>query len=253
MFRRRWSASEVNVLLARYEKEGPAQLAVELGRSEDSVSSESHRLRLRSAQRRRKQGLTLARQNRSVNIGFFDNATPEVAYVLGYLWGRATVRLNSRSGLLLRCPIKEVDLLLDVRARMRSTHSVQYRNGHAVCEICSYWLISTLLTNYGSPPSKNHPDPALPHLPAELLVHFVGGLLVAGGKADDSQITWVGRPRAITELQQFIQKATGVAAPETGPQGHRRFISWTTAEDVQAIRRWLRSTDTIFAKEATVA
>src|SRR4051794_24097386 len=98
MFRRRWSASEVHVLLARYEKEGPAQLAVELGRSEDSVSSESHRLRLRSAQRRRKQGLTLARQNQSVNIGFFDNPTPEVAHVLGYLWGRGTVRVNSRSG-----------------------------------------------------------------------------------------------------------------------------------------------------------
>lgn len=48
MKRRRWSAQEIRMLQDRYPKEGPKQLAQELGRFADSVSSFAHRCGLRT-------------------------------------------------------------------------------------------------------------------------------------------------------------------------------------------------------------
>jgi hypothetical protein len=46
--RRRWSAQEIQMLQARYSDEGPNDLAQEMGRSADSVSSFAHRCGLRT-------------------------------------------------------------------------------------------------------------------------------------------------------------------------------------------------------------
>jgi hypothetical protein len=48
MKRRRWTGPEIQMLSIRYGDEGPAQLAVELRRSEDSVSSFAWRCGLRT-------------------------------------------------------------------------------------------------------------------------------------------------------------------------------------------------------------
>jgi len=49
MKRRRWTAQEIRMLQERYAEEGPAPLAIEMGRSEDSVSSFAHRCGLHTA------------------------------------------------------------------------------------------------------------------------------------------------------------------------------------------------------------
>ena len=46
--KRRWTAQEIQMLQERYAKEGPIPLALEMGRSEDSVSSFAHRCGLRT-------------------------------------------------------------------------------------------------------------------------------------------------------------------------------------------------------------
>src|SRR4051794_9246421 len=96
MFRWRWSAAEVGKLWPRYPEEGPAQLARELGRSEDAVASQAARLGLYSLHRHQRQGAARAAQTRSVNVRFFDTVSPRVAYVLGYVWARGRVRMTPR-------------------------------------------------------------------------------------------------------------------------------------------------------------
>jgi hypothetical protein len=49
MRRRRWTAPEIQMLQERYAEEGPLPLALEMGRSEDSVSSFAHRCGLHTA------------------------------------------------------------------------------------------------------------------------------------------------------------------------------------------------------------
>jgi len=48
MKRRRWSVQEIQMLQKRYADEGSNQLAQEMGRSADSVSSFAHRCGLRT-------------------------------------------------------------------------------------------------------------------------------------------------------------------------------------------------------------
>jgi hypothetical protein len=51
MFRRPWTHKEILLVLARYPAEGPFHLAMQLGRSEDSVSSAARRFGLRTPRR----------------------------------------------------------------------------------------------------------------------------------------------------------------------------------------------------------
>jgi hypothetical protein len=74
-----------------------------------------------------------------------------------------------------------------------------------------------------------------------LLPDFARGLLVGGGHADNSRITWGGTRQAMTELQQLIRTATGVGAPFVGREGKRHTITWVDTNEVTALRRWLRS------------
>jgi hypothetical protein len=55
----RWRAREIGLLYPRYLYEGPAQLAEELGRTEDAVNSQARKLGLRSLTRRQRQAQTL--------------------------------------------------------------------------------------------------------------------------------------------------------------------------------------------------
>lgn len=48
MKRRRWTGKEIHTLTDRYPDEGPVRLALEMGRSEDSVSSFARRCGLRT-------------------------------------------------------------------------------------------------------------------------------------------------------------------------------------------------------------
>ena len=48
MRRRRWTGPEIQMLRERYPDEGPNDLAQEIGRSADSVSSFAHRCGLRT-------------------------------------------------------------------------------------------------------------------------------------------------------------------------------------------------------------
>jgi hypothetical protein len=61
--RRSWQSQEIAALYPRYLAEGPTQLAKELGRTDDSVSSQATRLGLPSLNRRQRQAQTRREQH----------------------------------------------------------------------------------------------------------------------------------------------------------------------------------------------
>lgn len=61
MVKRRWSSREIEVVIRRYESEGPTPLARDLGRSDDSVTSQANRLGFFSLTRRQRQAMTRSR------------------------------------------------------------------------------------------------------------------------------------------------------------------------------------------------
>lgn len=56
--RRTWTGDEFLLLVSRYPEEGPSGLALDLGRSERSITSAASRFRLTSLNRRARQAMT---------------------------------------------------------------------------------------------------------------------------------------------------------------------------------------------------
>jgi len=63
--KRHWDGREIWELYLRYEKEGPRQLAIELQRTENAVTSQARRLRLQSLTRRARQGHSCSMRRRA--------------------------------------------------------------------------------------------------------------------------------------------------------------------------------------------
>ena len=154
MPRRRWRAVEVGHLIEGYAADGLNQLAHDLDRSPDSITSQARRVGLRSPRRHRRRALTRASNNKSVNVCFFDTLTPSVAFCVGFIWASGTVKRKPKHVLKLRCPASREPDLLAVRDMLESRHRVQRSRGRVVCEVSSYRLVETLVHKYGSPPSR---------------------------------------------------------------------------------------------------
>jgi hypothetical protein len=239
MSRRRWRAAEIDQLGRHYAEDGLNLLTASLGRSPDAITSQARRLGLRSPQRHRRQAQGRAANNKSVNTRFFDTLTEQVAFVLGYIWARGHLKTNPPHVLRLRCPTAKEKDLLAVRDLLGSRHRVQRAKGATLCEVCSSWLLQTLIRHYGSPPSRANPAPPLPPVPTEFLPHLAKGLLAGSGYVDQHSISWTGPPMMLTELQEKIRDATGVGCPTVGEKGRCRTITWTAPHQVQLLRRWL--------------
>jgi hypothetical protein len=253
MSRRRWRAAEIGVLGERYAEDDLNRLAADLGRSPDSITSQARRLGLRSPQRFRRQTQARALGSKSVNVRFFAELDERVAYVLGYTWVRSRVKGNPPNILRLRCPAAMEKALLAVRDLLGSRHSVHRARGWTVSDVCNSWLVQTLIRRYGSPPSRDQPDPPLPYLPTPYQPHLARGLLVGAGSVKDNHITWTGTDRAMADLAELLQTATGISAPQRGRKGQRHCISWDNPHHVLTLSMWLRLNTPVPADEATTA
>ena len=227
-------------MLDHYPREGSAAMSSHVARSIDSIKSMARRLGLSSPDRRKRQALSRAANNPSVQVHFFETLTPTVAYVLGFIWVRGRVQTRPRHILCLRCPTAEEEALLAVRDQLGSHHRVQRRQSHTICKVCSYWLVESLLKKYGSPPGRANPDPPLPTLPGIYVPDLARGLLAGAGSVTASRITWVGTGRAIGELEALIRAATGISAPDKTSLAKSHSLSWDNPDEVCVLSVWLR-------------
>jgi hypothetical protein len=251
MVRRRWRAAEIGLLGERYAEDGLNQMAIDLDRSPDAVSSQARRLGLRSPHRHRRQALGRLANNKTVNIHFFDVLNEQVAYVIGYLWVRAQVKTNPSHVLRLRCPTAREKDLLAVRDQMGSRHRIQRAKRSTLCEVCSSSLVQTLIRKYGSPPGRANPDPPLPPVPAAYVPDLARGLLVGAGSVTDARITWAGTARAMAELEALIRAATGISAPQKSRRGKRQSLSWQAPDELRTLSAWLRLGMPALAEDAS--
>jgi hypothetical protein len=240
MPRRRWRAAEIGLLGERYAEDGLNQLAIDLDRSPDAISSQARRLGLRSPHRHRRRALTRASNNSSVNIRFFETLTPSVAYCVGFIWASGTVKRKPKHVLKLRCPASREADLLAVRDILESRHRVQRSRGRVVCEVSSYRLVETLVHKFGSPPIPDQPDPPLPTLPGIYVPDLARGLLAGAGSVNSDHITWAGTAPAMAELETLIRAATGISSPQKGGRGKSHSISWYTPDELRTLSEWLR-------------
>lgn len=182
MGRRRWRAWEIEELLHRFPSEGAVALAASLDRSVDSVTGEARRLGLKSLTRRKRQALSRAEKNRSLNIRFFEALSSEGAFALGFIWATGSVKCHPPHVIRLRCPASQEATLMTVRKLLGSRHSIQRRGGSVICELSSYWLVNSLIRHFGCLQEKATAASVLTTLPPEYIPSFVRGYSIGRRK-----------------------------------------------------------------------
>ena len=236
--RRQWTPSETNELVRRYPAEGAAGLAMTLGRSIDSVCSQARRYRIRSKSRRLRQARSRAIGCPTVDARFFEQLTPNVAFVLGFVWANGTVRTRHRSVLRLSVCADREARLQNLLQLMGSRHQIQRHGRKSVVEVCNSRLILSLIDRFGRPGYAD-PNPVIPVIPATLISQFARGYLDAAGCETETVIRWSGHPETVMELQAQIQTAVAVGQPRKTEFGRTVSIAWTDEIDLQLIRHWL--------------
>ena len=236
--RRLWMPAERKRALERYSLDGSANLAAELGRSADSISSFAGRYGQKSLRSRERQAASRSRGSPSLNTRFFDEVNPQSAFVLGVIWACGGIKTKHGKVLRLVVTRDRRRVLHRVLELMDSKHQFQTYDERKVVEICNAHLVSTLLVRFGHPPASST-DPDLPWIALEFVPMFASGHLQATGGRDNAHVRWSGHKDVIVWLADEIRRQTKAGPPEEDRFGGRLTIRWRAQIDLAGIGRWL--------------
>jgi len=233
-----WTAHERLAVIERYASVGAVALGAELDRSPDSVSSQARRHGLACPGYRTRQARSRAERSMTVNVRFFETATPASAFVLGYIWACGSVKTKYRKVLRMSCPRDNLDGLHRIRGLMESRNLVQTYEHQHVLEICNSLLVEKLTERFGIPPGRRQ-DGAPPRLPKGLLSRFAAGHLLATGSRGPTCVRFAGHRSVIQWLAAGITSQAQVPSPILNTELVRIAMHWSDPESIRRINAWL--------------
>ena len=175
----------------------------------------------------------------TVNARYFEELTPTVAYVLGFIWATGSVKTRHRSVLRLSVDFDRQDRLQHVLQLMESRHQVQRHGHNLVVEVCNSRLVHSLIDRFGQPGHAS-PRPAITIIPPTSFAPFARGHLDAAGYETETVIRWTGLPETVKALLARIRSVVSVAEPRAIELGRSLSITWTNRDEVERLREWLR-------------
>lgn len=218
-------------------------MATRLGRSIHAVCSQARRYGIRSTVRRLQQGRTRAQSSHTVNAHFFDYTTPEVSFVLGFIWACGSIRTKHRHILRLVCYEDREERLRVILDMLQSRHQLQRYGNRLVAELGNHRLVQSLIERFGQPPGKSS-EGTLPRLTGSMVPHFASGHLFATGVSSPQSIRWRGNPQVISWLIEQMQVTLPIAEPRVSRWGKTLSAAWTNPSDIQEIWQWLENPET---------
>lgn len=191
------------VLRDRYCVEGPQVLSEVLGTTEYAIKTKVRRLGLRYKNRYVDQ----VRRNANCDIYFFEQSwSPDLAYVLGYIWADGGIKATGSkvNTLNLECKEGDRDILLEVRRLLSSSHKVSFYKGMIRCAISNHLMIKPLMEIHGILPRKSYLNLDFPsNVPDQFLGHFCRGYLDGDGSVCPEKRTNKGVVK-LNGTQRFI-------------------------------------------------
>jgi hypothetical protein len=191
-----WTPEREALLRERYPQEGVAPLVEVFGKSAEAIRSHAYILGIKSLYRNDYVAESRIENTQSVNIHYFDQWSPNMAWLLGYIWADgniSTTGTQSKRGLSLnfRCVLTDRELIEHIKQELGSSHTLAlsaptYRfNSHVKAsigiKICSTALCRTLMEQYGIPQRKSFSDIPYPTIPDEWAGHFARGFFDGDG------------------------------------------------------------------------
>lgn len=238
-----WTEEMLTAVKERYVDEGGHALAAKFGVAVDTVRRKAASLGLHTIAGYKRWGRQRAEQNTSVDIHYFDQWSPNMAYVLGFLFADGNV---DKAGHAVTINVKVDDIAVlnfvkdQTKAKYEITVGEPRGNDRPVASLvlCSTVLCESLAKR-GLLPRKTYNDDPFPEVPDDMLMHFVRGYFdgdggvcthLAYGKYDTCEVGFTGSPKFISEIKDVLVQRVGMREMSV------RFIHGKTA--VYAVVNW---------------
>jgi hypothetical protein len=191
---------------------------------------------------------------------FFRVWTPEMAYVLGYWWTDGCMRIKTHGAYEFEIASNDRGHLEAIAQTIGGNYGLRQVFKGSQCykiTFCSKEMYQDILAHGGTPHKSR--TIGFPYIPAELLPHFVRGIVDRDGTLawnGDRPIIQVysGSPLFLNGLIAAVAQATGIPAPV--PQANREnwTVKWSTIR-AKCLVAWLyrENSGLALGRKATIA
>jgi hypothetical protein len=240
-----WLPSMVEMLIQRFPKEGTLALSREIGLSRGSIMKKALELGLESPTGIRD---LLFKNRETLKVDYFKKWSSVMAYDLGYIWADGSVSDPQEQGILtLRCKSEDEEIVLGVRTRLGSNHTINRRLGMTRVHITSKPLVESLINDCGVLPCKSELDLHFPCVPSIYLSEFCRGYFDGDGcvhqsKRGELRVLFLGSHRFIKDLHLLLCLTLGLTFNKPYLKEGSPTISvaeWSAQKDVEKLRDWL--------------
>ena len=222
-----WTEERISALKERYVEEGGDILAEEFGFRLDNVRRKASELGLHTIAGHARAGKIKAENATHCNIHYFDEWSPNMAYILGFLFADGCV--SERGSVMINLSEKDQSVLNFIKEEMKSSCTIYQskgrldsRTGNVSQNQVSVHISSTIVVNrlieMGMNPRKTYTNDPFPDVPNDMLPHFIRGYFDGDGSVslykdrrwDACSLSFVGSPKFITGIRDSLVKYAGM-------------------------------------------
>ena len=251
-----WTEEMLTAIKELYPTATRQELIDKIGLPYHAIQTKARKLGLRNVMRTVFSGRSKSLNNTSCDIRFFDTWTPDMAYVLGFLFADGSIN-KRQTDVVIGLAIKDKVILKFIREAMKSTRKFWYREGHtdenghkhqkSVYLTVGSKIIVNRLMELGMMPRKTYRDDPFPNVPDDMLPHFVRGYFDGDGTYKGANSGWVvtgfiGSPQFIIGLRDSLVRVAGMPCNVVKLEGDETpyaRVSWGAVEDLRKFRAFI--------------
>ncbi len=251
-----WTAEMLEKIRIRYEKEGGDELAKEFGCTLGTLRKRASRMGIHTIAGHARAGKEKAKKNNSCDIHYFDTWSPNMAYVLGFLFADGTMN-KKKTGVgaiqkasdseILEFICKEVKLKKGLKFIPKHVDCYGVTCKDAYCISINSTVVAAKLVELGLMPRKTFENHPFPNVPDEMFPHFVRGYLDGDGTTCVTRrsvccVSFVGAVKFITGLRDALVRLAGMSFKGLGVRHGKTadyaYVTWTSGSDIRLFRKY---------------
>ncbi len=247
-----WTDEMLQALRERYPSEGGDKLAEEFGFLARSVHDKAKELQIPNTSRGKRSGDSRAIRNTSCNIHYFDTWSPNMAYILGFLFADGSVD-KSHHMVVVNLAEKDKCVLEFIKKELQAKYPIRFIpavdiNGPQSNFNLSSKILAEKLIELGMKPRKTYNDDPFPEVPDEMMPHFIRGYFDGDGTASISNIDtlyvgFCGSVKLITGIRDALVRLLGMrTSPVSEKKGLEAVLAstgWYAVEDIKLFHQFV--------------
>lgn len=251
----KWTPDKIEVIQQRYVSDGGEVLAREWGIGTDTVRRKASSMGLHTTAGILAERKVRAANSTSCDIHYFDKWTPNMAYILGFLFADGSVNKGLNS-VTINLTTGDECVLQFIHDELKITHPIRKMPGRGNDKpqsglgIHSTVVVSRLM-ELGLKPRKTYNNDPFPDVPVEMLPHFIRGYLdgdgtvclTTSGRWNFCTVGFVGSVKFIEGVRDHMVRLADVAPNKVqvkqGKTAVWSTVAWTGNHDLSRIYNFL--------------